>query len=358
MEIYLDNNATTPIDAKVLAAMHEIFTLQPSNPSSFHAFGRKAREILTKSRKSVADYLGIRPSEFIFTSSGTESLNTLIRGIPAKKIITTHVEHPAIDRTIAALGMQTTRLSVDQTGSINLVDLERADGDLIILSAVNSETGALLDLNAVAAIADARRIPLIIDGVALLGKERFTIPRGVSAMAFSAHKLHGPTGVGGHFLRSSLKCTSLLTGGVQEQLSRAGTENLAGIVGFAKAISLIEDPNEIRALRDYFESLLPGHCNGTGPRVSNTSNLYFPGMSGESLLIQLDLQGIMASQGSACTAGALLPSRILLGMGYSKERAMNSIRFSFSRMNKVEELNTAGAIIQLAISNKFQSASL
>lgn len=345
MAIYLDNNASTPIDPEVLGAMHQVFSCHPCNPSSFHAYGRHARSLLDSARKEIAAYLGIRPSEFVFTSSGTESLNTLIRGIPAKKIITTRIEHAAVFETISSLEAEIVYLPVGKEGTPNPHDFENLEGDLLVLSAVNSETGALLDLDRFAAIAAAKKIPFIVDGVALLGKERFTIPPGVTAMAFSAHKIHGPTGIGGYFIRSGTKLSPLLTGGSQELKKRAGTENVAGIVGFAKAVSLIPNPETLRRLRDHFESLVPGIVNGEGPRVSNTSNLFFPEISGESLLIRLDLEGVMASQGSACSAGAIEPSRVLLEMGYDKARAANSIRFSFCRMNTLREVEKAAELI-------------
>ena len=320
--IYLDHSATTPL----LPDVREAMLLDAGyNPSSVHAFGREGRSLLTKARKTISSYLKIRPSELIFTSSGTESLNTLISSFPSKKIITTPFEHAAVIETINHLG---TAVSYD---------LNDRDGDLIIVSAVNGETGTMLDLEEIASLAEDRGIPLIVDGVALLGKEIFSIPSGVTGMAFSAHKMHGPKGCGAFFLRASSPFSPLFVGGPQEFGKRAGTENLAGILGFAKAVEMLPSSFEpLRSLRDHFEkrilSLGGVFINGEGKRVSNISNLYFEGIDGETLLINLDLDGVMASHGSACSAGALEPSRILLSMGYSSMRAANSIRFSFSRL--------------------------
>lgn len=359
-KIYLDNNATTPLDPDVLDVMISELAGVPHNPSSIHSFGQEGKKILTEARKIVADFLSVKPSEILFTSSGTEGLNLLIRGAyKGGHVIGSAIDHAAVYHTLEDLktdGAEVTYLPVDEWGAPKLEDLKEAlrpDTKLIVLSAVNGETGVKLDLSGFAKLAKQRGIPLILDGVALLGKEPFTIPDGVSGMAFSAHKFHGPQGVGFIYLNSSLKLTPLMTGGGQEKGLHPGTENLPGIVGMAHALTLLdEDENydTLSHLRETFESLileaLPDtEINGTGPRIPNTSNLYFPETDGESLLISLDMHGIAASHASACASGALEPSRTLLNMGYSKERASSSLRFSFSRFNTLEEIKKAATTL-------------
>jgi cysteine desulfurase len=215
--------------------------------------------------------------------------------------------------------------------------------------AVNNVTGVKTDLEAVAAVAEKHQIPLVIDGVQLLGKEPLHIPRGASGMAFSSHKIHGPQGVGLAVLRSHYKLPSLITGGLQEQGRRGGTENILGIVGFAKAAELLEtalphSTQQMRALRDrLIEGISHAAGNivvhGQGPRICNTAHIGFPGTDGETLLIQLDLAGIAASHGSACSSGGLEPSPILLRMGIPPKLAASSIRFSLSRFTTQTDID-------------------
>lgn len=354
-QIYFDNNGTTPLDPRIIEAMVEELHLGPSNPSSIHAFGRAAKNRLQRSRELVANHLRAKPDEIIFTSSGTESLNLAILGMQTEgKILSTRIEHAAVYNTLARTNRPVEYLPIDATGHIDPEDLEKAlspEIGLIVLSAVNSETGVKNPLEAIAKIARAHNTPLIVDGVALLGKELFTIPEGVTAMAFSGHKIHGPKGVGCLFLRKGTPLSAQLSGGGQERNLRAGTENLVGIIGFAKAVELIdqelpEASFEMARLRDLLESSLEGAIPvGTGPRVCNTSCLTFPGMDGESLLIQLDMVGICASMGSACSSGALEPSRVLLEMGLTREEARSTLRFSLSRFTTEEEIRAAVATL-------------
>ena len=357
--IYLDNNATTALAPQVIEAMVEELKMGPSNPSSTHSFGRSANKRLSLAREAISDYLGVHPQEMIFTGSGTEALNLAITGSclagprPAGHIITSPIEHAAVHQTLKELGHPLTYLPVGPSGHVQVKDVERALTDstsLIVLSAVNSETGVMNPIEEIAHLIQTRqrKIPFIVDGVALLGKESFSIPQGVSAMAFSGHKIHGPKGIGLLFARKDFKLSPIITGGMQERMRRAGTENLAGIIGFAKAIELIEPSafDSIRTLRNQFEQGLmekiPGlRINGSGLRVCNTSNLYFPNTDGETLLIHLDQIGIAASIGSACSSGALEPSRALLEMGCSQAEARASIRFSLSRFTTHEEITQA-----------------
>lgn len=363
--IYLDNNATTQLDDQILNVLVRELKEHFGNPSSVHKEGRASRNQMIEARNLVASYFHVKTSEIMFTSSGTEALNTIIRGFCEDKapghIITSSVEHSAVYTTLQAMkskGWDVTFLSPGKYGAITADAVQsalRSDTSLIVLMAVNNEIGVKTDFHAVATIAEKRRIPFFVDAVALLGKESFTIPTGVSAICFSGHKIHAPKGVGCAVVRNHLKLQPLITGGDQEYGHRGGTEDMPAIVAFAEAIRLlsIELPQaseKMRFLRDRFEeglfSRLSGlYVNGEGPRIANTSNLYFENLDGESLLQTLDLEGISASLGSACSAGALEPSRVLLNMGFPMERASSSLRFSLSRFTTEEEIDASIEII-------------
>jgi cysteine desulfurase len=363
MPIYLDNNATTKIAPAVLDLVHEA-ELAYGNPSSMHAFGRASRAYITKARDTIASYLSIHPQEIIFTASGTEALNLAIRGFfgffPSGHIITSDVEHAACYNTVKALEdakVAVTYLPVGKEGAPSPEDVLQAlrpDTRLIVLMAVNNETGVKTDIRKVATFAKERKIPFVVDGVQLLGKDEISIPEGVSCMCFSGHKVHAPKGAGFLILKKGVRLTPYMTGGNQERGLRAGTENCPAIAGLGKAIELMAKdlPRSIvqmKRLRDLFETNLLKiggvELNGTGDRIANTSNLYFSGVEGEILLMQLDIEGVAASHGSACATGALEPSRILLNMGYSRERASSSLRFSLSRFTTEEEVLRAIDII-------------
>jgi cysteine desulfurase len=349
--IYFDANATTPLCKEAKDAMLNCFLLGPINSSSSHSQGQMAKKKLVEARAHVAKFLKVTPDEIIFTSGGTESMNLLIKSLlPMGKALTTEIEHPCVHNTL----IHCKRVKVGELGQPKPEDIEAAIDDEItslVFSAVNTETGALLDLEAVSHIALKYNLPLIIDGVGLLGKAPFLIPKGVTGMGFSGHKIHGPQGAGFCYIKSGAKkFGSFQTGGPQEKNWRGGTENLAAILGLAAA--LYERPSSyLEELRDSFEkevlqTIPNAQVNAIGPRISNTSNLYFEGIDGESLLILLDQKGLMASHGSACSSGALEPSRTLLGMGYSKKRASGSIRFSFHYQNTIEEVRLACQILR------------
>jgi len=365
---YLDNNATTPLDPRVIDILKQELISLPANPSSVHAFGRRARQTLTKARETIASFLKVRPSELVFTSCATESLNTVLRSIFACKqghLVTSSLEHSSILKTAQYLekqGVDVTYLSPGAWGATNVEAVHaafRPSTRLIALSAVNSETGVKTDIAKIASLAKEKNIPFLVDGVALLGKELFTLPEGVSAIAFSGHKLHAPKGIGLTWLHPSFCIEPLLTGGDQENGRRAGTENMLGILGLAKAIDLLNE--ELPAATLYMETLRNSFeesvkkkvgrvlINGEGPRICNTSNLSFEGVDGETLLMQLDLAGIAASHGSACASGALELSHVLRNMGLPLERVRSSLRFSFSRMTKQEEVTHAVEILSKII---------
>ncbi len=348
--VYLDNNATTRIDPRVIEAMMPLLTGCPSNPSSPHGWGRIGKQRLMKAREMIADYLCCLPQEIVFTSGGTEAMNLLIHATlnnsSAPHIITSNIEHACVYKTLQSYARlaEMTYLSVGPAGAPLPSAVEAAitpQTTAIILSAANSETGVKSDLEAISALAFQHQIPLIVDGVAWLGKEPVTLYPGITGMGFSGHKIHAPQGTGFAFIRKSLTSHPLLKGGNQEYGWRAGTENLPGIVGLATAVDLlrIELPEASRRmayLRDTLESQLqtrfpPILVNGSGPRLPNTSNLTFPQLQGEDLLIGLDLAGIAVSHGSACSSGALEPSRVLINMGIPHALAKSAIRFSLSR---------------------------
>jgi len=358
-KIFFDNNGTTQIDPRVVTAMVEEWDLGPSNPSSIHSFGQGARRRLTRAREQVASSLGVRPNEVIFTSGATEALNLAITSLDRRgPILTSPIEHPAVYEPLQALGCPIHYLPIDERGHVQLADVEKAlelRPSAIVLGAANSETGVKNPIEAIGALAKSAGIPFVVDGVALLGKEPFTLPGGVSAIAFSSHKIHGPQGVGLLVARKNFPIKPLFIGGGQESLRRSGTENLAGIIGLAKAIELLETelPEaafRMEKLRDLWEQELAGifpHLKINGAkdkRVPNTSSITFPGIDGEGFLIELDMQGLAASMGSACSSGAAEPSRVLMEMGLSKEEALSSVRFSFSRFTTEEEINDALAV--------------
>jgi cysteine desulfurase len=355
--IYFDNNATTPLDPRVLEAMMADLSGPPANPSSVHSFGRDAKKKMGRARETIAAYFQVTPEEVIFTSGGTESINLMLRGLPQGHIITTSIEHSSVFHTLQSLekeGFSVTYLAPGLFGAPTPEQVEaalRPDTRAIVLSASNGETGVRIDLGAFGSLAERRSIPLLIDGVAYLGKEPLCMYRGVAGWALSGHKFHAPKGVGALIVRSNTPFHPLLTGGPQERGRRGGTENLSGILGLAEAIRLLSEEEKeysksIFQLRSRFETellrALPNiTIHGLGPRISNTSNVCFVGCDGETLLLQLDQMGIAASHGSACSSGALEPSRILLGMGVDRKSARSSIRFSFSRMNTEEEIDRA-----------------
>jgi cysteine desulfurase len=256
-----------------------------------------------------------------------------------------------------------TFLSPGKTGAVDVEALQAAIRDdtcLVTIMAVNNETGVMSDIERIADISQERDIPLVVDGVALLGKEEFSIPSGISAMFFSGHKFHAPKGIGMAFIRGDWHISPLLTGGGQEYGLRSGTENIPGIVGMASAINLLSNilpaaSEHMRTLRDYFEDSLKNNLqdiviNGSGQRICNTSNMAFLGVDAESLLMSLDMEGIAVSHGSACSSGALEPSRILLNMGIDPMVAQSSLRFSLSRMTTREDIDYAlDKIIRMVI---------
>lgn len=364
--IYLDNNSGTAVDPRVAELIYQDLCTSVGNPSSLHSFGQEVRNKITKARHAVARYLNAKPQEIIFTSGATEGLNMAIRGELSKHrqghVISSNVEHAAVFSTLQeyeARGFEVTYLPAGRYGAVSLEAVNqvlRPDTTLIVLMAVNNETGVKTDIEAIASLAKLHGVPFVVDAVALCGKELFSIPQGVTSMCFSGHKFHAPKGIGFNFLRSGQKLIPYMTGGEQESGRRGGTENISGIIGIGEAIHLLCDALpaatlRMEKLRNKLETALKMELgsalsvNGEGPRICNTSNLVFQGIEGETLLALLDMEGVAVSHGSACASGALEPSRVLLNMGIGTDFARSSIRISLSRLTTEQEIDRTIAII-------------
>jgi cysteine desulfurase len=363
--MYFDNNATALSDPRIAHALMLALEKPLGNPSSHHGYGQSSKAILSEARRQIASYLNVKQSQIIFTSGGSEGAFLSIRGIvkspSGAHIISSEIEHACVYETLELLkaeGAKVTYLPVGLTGAVDPKDLEAAitpSTTAIVLMAANNETGVKQDIASFSAIAERNRIPLIVDGVSLIGKDKVIIPSGVSAMFFSGHKIHALQGVGFLYLKNGLKFKPQITGGSQEFGMRGGTENMLGIISLSKAIHILKEEGEssilhMAAMRDRLEKALLQlphvKINGTAPRICNTTSLSFGTQDGESLLIALDQAGIAVSLGSACSSGAIEPSRILLKMGVPLSEARASIRFSFSRLNTMAEIDQALTIIE------------
>lgn len=356
--MYFDNNATTALDPLVFEAMCIDLQGPPANPSSVHHLGQRAKALLAQAREETASFFSASREEIFFTSGGTEGVNSLLYSLPIPgHLITTNIEHSCLYNTSLSLekkGLSVTYVPVDQSGAPSPEAIQaaiRPDTKAIFLSAANTETGVRLAFEEIAQIAFTHRIPFFLDAVAFAGKEPLILHPGISACVISGHKFHGPKGVGAVFLRKKTPFPPLFLGGAQESGKRAGTENLPGILGLAKALSILKkNQKEITAhilsLRLHFESSLRKAfpdlvIHGEGARISSTSNLSFPGVDGETLLLRLDAAGICASHGSACSSGGLEPSRVLVNMGLDRSQVRGALRFSFGRMNTLAEVDQA-----------------
>lgn len=366
--IYLDNNATTPIDPQVLEVMMKTYQRFFANPSSIHQMGKSAKRQLETARENVAQYFGVQPSEIIFTSSGTESLNLLLKGIelpPHKRhIISSRIEHAAVLNSLESLisdGYEVSYAPVNHTGKVHLEQIDQLiqpNTGMLVISAANSETGVLADLEELSILAKRHGILFVVDAVGAIGKTNWVMYEGIDALAVSAHKFHGPLGAGFAYVKNTINLKAQMTGGSQEGEKRAGTHNLPAIMGMAKALEILDAKlpvilEKLQDLRDTFEKKLMNrleevNINGDAPRVSNTSNLYFEGIDAEVLMMQLDIKGIAVSLGSACSSGSIEPSKTLTNM-YGKKRARNSLRFSFSKMNTFLEVDDAVDAICLCV---------
>ena len=361
--VYFDNNATTRVAPEVLAAMEPYLTELYGNPSSIHRFGSDVGRKLQEARAATAALLGAAdPVEIIFTSCGTEGDNAAIRALlearPEKRhIVTTQVEHPAIlglCQHLEKKGYRVTWLAVNADGLLDFDELKGALTDetaLVSIMWANNETGVVFPIDEIGQIVKARGIPFHVDAVQAAGKIPLDVrQRPVDLLTISAHKFHGPKGVGALYVRRGIPFRPLLIGGHQERGRRAGTENVAGIVGMGKAAELAlhgmaaEEPR-IAQLRDRLEQSLFASCpdsrvNGhREKRLLNTLNISFKYIEGEAILVLLDQQGICASTGSACTAGSSEPSHVLRAMGVPPDWIQGAVRFSLSRYTTPEEVD-------------------
>src|SRR5215468_5961298 len=354
--VYLDSNATTPMRPEVVAAMTPVFTEHFGNPSSIHWFGQHAKSLIDDARKHVAKLINAETAEIIFVSGGTEADNFAIRGIAAKggHIITSTIEHHAVMHTCKDLekqGVPVTWVRVSRDGLVDPDDVRKAirsDTVLITIMHANNEIGTVQPIEDIARIAAEADVYFHSDGVQATGKIPVDVKKlGVDLYSMSAHKIHGPKGVGALFIKKGTTLKPMMTGGGHERNRRSGTENVAGIAGFGEAAKLAAgaDMGRVRDLRDRMERDLKArieliHVNAEGaPRIPNTSNIMVDYAEGEGLVISLDLKGVAVSTGSACSSGSLEPSHVLTAIGKTPDEAHGSLRFSLSSMTVDEDID-------------------
>jgi cysteine desulfurase len=368
--IYLDYNATTPPHPVVIERMTAALSAEFGNPSSVHHFGQRAKAALDDARSAVAALIGSDPSEVVFTSGGTESDNFAIRGVAEaleptgrKHLVASSIEHEAVLNTLKALGRRgwtVTLLPVDETGIVSPDTLRSALTDrtaLVSIMHANNEIGSIQPIAELAAIAKAHGAVFHTDAVQSAGKIPVDVKAlGVDLLSLSAHKFYGAKGAGALWVRRGLRLVPPLTGGKQERSRRAGTENVAGIVGLGAAAQIArtkmaDETARLGPLRDRLEDGILAAVSGTAvngarsPRVPNTTNISFDRVEAESLLIALDLAGVAVSTGSACSSGTLEPSHVLKAMGLPPHRTQNSIRFSLGAGTTDADLDHVIAVL-------------
>jgi cysteine desulfurase len=359
--VYLDHNASTPVHPEVLSAMLPFFGEIYGNPSSVHAFGRAAREAVDDARGRIARFLGSRPEEIVFTSGGTESDNFGVKGLALARgsghLITSRIEHHAVLRTCESLerqGFDVTYLPVDDQGRLDPDDVKRAlrpETLAITVMHANSEVGTIQPMAAIGAIAREHGVPLHVDAVQTFGKVPIDVEAmGIDLLSFSGHKIYGPKGVAGLYVRRGTKMVAVQHGGEHERRRRAGTENVAGIVGLAAAVEIRSremqpEAERLSALRDRLwegirERVPESRLNGVrAPRLPGTANIVFRRVESESIVLGLDLKGVAVSAGSACTSGNVEPSYVLVAMGVPVDWAMGAVRFSLGRSTTAEDID-------------------
>lgn len=354
--VYLDNNATTPVRPEVVQAMQPFFTEEYGNPSSIHHFGQRAKAALDESRSEVARLIGAELAEIVFLSGGTEADNLAIRGIagsaPANRrhIVTSAIEHSAVlgtCRDLESQGFRVTRLPVDEDGLVDPERVREAIGEdtlLVSIMHANNEIGTIQSIAGIGRIAEQTGVWFHSDGVQACGKIPVDVKSlGVHLYSMSAHKIHGPKGVGALYVRRSTPLKAILTGGGHERNRRSGTENVPGIVGFGVAARMAREDLHgegvrLRELRDRMEADLKTRIAGISvnasdaPRLPNTSNIMVDYAEGEGLLISLDLKGIAVSTGSACSSGSMEPSHVLTAIGKTPDEGFGSLRISLGAM--------------------------
>ena len=369
--IYLDHNATTPLDPRVLDAMLPILRDGFGNPSSLHWFGQQARAAVDTAREQVAALIGASPGEIVFTGSGTEADNMALRGVadaarePRRQVVYSAIEHHAVMNTARALaeeGVPVEAVRARPDGRVDLEDLRARVDDRTAVVAVmlaNNETGVVEPVAEVVRIAGERGALVHCDAVQAAGKIPVDVRAlDVDTLALSAHKIYGPKGVGALYIKRGTRLKAFVRGGSQERNRRAGTENVAGIVGLGRAAELAREDMgaesaRLSGLRDRLEAQLlaiaGAQRNGEEPRVPNTANVSFSGVEAESLVMALDLAGVAVSTGAACAAGAVEPSHVLRAMGLPLERVQASLRFSLGRGTTAEHVDGAAKLVAEAV---------
>jgi len=359
--IYLDNATTTVLDPKVLEAMKPYFSEWYGSPTHEygHSFGLKAREALERSREKIARSIGAEPGEIVFTSGGTESNNLAIKGLAlANKdkshLITSKIEHASVLSVVKSLektGFQASYIRVDEEGFVDLEELEKEIDKQTLLVSIqhaNQEIGTIQDIEAIGSICREKDVLFHVDAAQSFTKVPIDVEKmNIDLLSISAHKIHGPKGVGALYVREGVKLKPLIEGGYNEFGLRSGTENIPGIVGFAKAVEIVDESQieHMRRLRDYLiEGLLEIHDSRlNGPRgekrLCNNVNITFKYVEGESVLLHLDMRGIIVTTGSACFSKTLQPSHVILALGLKHEDAHGSVRFSLSKYNTIEEMD-------------------
>lgn len=360
--IYFDHAATTPVKKEVLEEMMPYFSINYGNASSMYSIGRRSRKAVDIARKKVAKVIGCDSKEVYFTSCGSESDNLAIKGVAkankekGKHIITSKIEHPAVLNTCKTLekeGFEVTYLNVDENGFVDLEELKnsiREDTILISIMFANNEIGTIQPIEEIAKIAKEKNVIFHTDCVQAVGNVRIKVEEmGIDLLSMSAHKFYGPKGVGALYVRSGIEFEKIQDGGHQERDKRAGTENVAGIVGLGKAIELadcnLENYNsKLLKLRNYFVKEITTKyenvkINGDlKKRLPGNINVSFPGIDGEELLLKLDGYGICASAGSACSSGSSEPSHVLTAIGLDRELIGGSLRITFGEQNTIEDV--------------------
>ena len=372
MKVYLDNNATTKVDEEVVKAMMPYFSDYYGNPFSLHLFGNETGLAVTEARQTIADILKAKPSEIIFTASGSEADNLAIRGIAkaykhrGKHIITSTIEHPAVKNTFIDLmedGFEITMVPVDENGVMILDEFKKAlreDTILVSVMHANNEVGSFQPVEEIGKITKERKIIFHVDAVQTMGKvEIYPEKMGIDLLSFSGHKFHAPKGIGVLYKRDGIRFAKVITGGNQEGKRRPGTSNVPYIVGLAKALKIAtenmkEEWVREETLRNYFEDEVSKRIpeikiNGKGARrLPGTSSITFKYLEGESMLLNLSLKGIAVSSGSACSSDSLQPSHVLLAMGVPAEYAHGTLRFSLSKYTTKEEIDyTIEALVEI-----------
>ena len=372
MKVYLDNNATTKVDEEVVKAMMPYFSDYYGNPFSLHLFGNETGLAVTEARQTIADLIKVKPSEIIFTASGSEADNLAIRGIAkaykhrGKHIITSTIEHPAVKNTFIDLmedGFEVTMVPVDENGVMILDEFKKAlreDTILVSVMHANNEVGSFQPVEEIGKITKERKIIFHVDAVQTMGKvEIYPEKMGIDLLSFSGHKFHAPKGIGVLYKRDGVRFAKVITGGNQEGKRRPGTSNVPYIVGIAKALKMAtenmkEEWVREETLRNYFEDEVSKRIpeikiNGKGARrLPGTSSITFKYLEGESMLLNLSLRGIAVSSGSACSSDSLQPSHVLLAMGVPAEYAHGTLRFSLSKYTTKEEIDyTIEALVEI-----------